>query len=398
LRDAAKTLLAFGVASGDILPTLRMLGDVASGNEQKLSSLALVFGQVAANARLTGGDVLQFVNATFNPLAAIAKRTGEEIGEVRKRMEQGAVGIDEVRQAFVDATSEGGRFYQSMERQSLTLAGRWSTLSDSAQSVARSVGQVLAPAAGAFVDKATSLIEMLQSLDIETVRNTASMVAFGASFTAALVIIPRIIQAASFLVTALRSVASAQIAVQALSGPKGWAVLIASLGVAAASVYALDAGFSEYAKNLEEAKRQAEQLAESQGGLAESNKEVAKSTTEQLKGEVQAMLVQVEAQQERMRAKAGEIRQEIDNTRSRYEQLRRQLEAGGAGGFTAAVEANTVAGFEAIQRGEATMNVVRAIDKLREQEAADTSRLETRLRALEDALKAGQINVKEVKI
>ena len=84
-----------------------MLGAVALGNKEKLSSLALVFGQVSSAGRLTGQDLLQFINVGFNPLNYIAKRTGESMEELRDRMSRGAIGVEEVEQAFIDATSNG---------------------------------------------------------------------------------------------------------------------------------------------------------------------------------------------------------------------------------------------------------------------------------------------------
>ena len=130
LSDAGRTLMAFGRDSNDVMKDLAMLSDVASGNAQKLRSLALVYGQVAANARLTGGDLLQFVNTGFNPLQEIAQKTGETMAELRDRMSRGKIGFEEIREAFVSATSAGGRFFEMNEKQSKTLAGRWSTLKD----------------------------------------------------------------------------------------------------------------------------------------------------------------------------------------------------------------------------------------------------------------------------
>lgn len=130
LADASTTLLGFGLAADDVIPSVSMLSNVARGNEQRLSSLALVYGQVRAAGKLTGGDLLQLINAGFNPLELIAKKTGETMAQVKDRMSDGAVSFDEVREAFIAATSEGGRFYQMNERQSQSLAGLWSTLSD----------------------------------------------------------------------------------------------------------------------------------------------------------------------------------------------------------------------------------------------------------------------------
>lgn len=130
LADATQTLLSFQVSADETNEILEMLGDVSLGNKEKLSSLALVFGQVSSAGKLTGQDLLQFVNVGFNPLNYIAKRTGESMEELRDRMSRGAIGVDEVKQAFIDATSEGGQFYKGMEEGSKTFLGQLSTLKD----------------------------------------------------------------------------------------------------------------------------------------------------------------------------------------------------------------------------------------------------------------------------
>lgn len=130
LTEASKTLLNFGVAGDQVMPVLDALSNVAAGNEQRMKQLALVYGQISSSGRLMGQDLMQLINAGFNPLTSISKRTGESMAELKKRMEAGALGLGEVQQAFVDATSKGGQFYQMNEKQSRTLIGRISTLRD----------------------------------------------------------------------------------------------------------------------------------------------------------------------------------------------------------------------------------------------------------------------------
>lgn len=142
LSEATKQLLAFQVPADDVMNVLGMLGDISLGNKDKLQSLALVFGQVSSAGKLTGQDLMQFINAGFNPLNYIAKRTGESMGELRERMSKGAIGVDEVRQALVDATSAGGQFYQGMEVASKTFTGQMSTLKDNANEL---LGEVIKP-------------------------------------------------------------------------------------------------------------------------------------------------------------------------------------------------------------------------------------------------------------
>lgn len=134
LANATKVMLGFGIEADKASDMLRVLGDISQGDSQKLGSLTLAFSQMSSTGRLMGQDLLQMINAGFNPLNEISKKTGETMAEVKARMEQGAVSADEVTEAFKSATAEGGLFYQSMEKQSKTFNGQMSTLKDNAMS------------------------------------------------------------------------------------------------------------------------------------------------------------------------------------------------------------------------------------------------------------------------
>jgi len=144
LSDATKTLLQFGLSAEDSVESIKMLSNVAMGNEEKLKSLSLVFGQIASAGRLTGGDLLQLINAGFNPLQIISEKTGKSMAQLRDEMSQGKITFEMVREAFQAATGEGGKFYQMNEKMSQTLAGRWSTFADAAVTGLREVGNALA--------------------------------------------------------------------------------------------------------------------------------------------------------------------------------------------------------------------------------------------------------------
>lgn len=142
LASATQTLLSFGIQADKTTPILKALGDVSLGNKDKFSSLALAFGQVSSAGKLTGQDLNQMINAGFNPLNEISKRTGESMEQLRDRMSKGAISAKEVEQAFMDATSAGGQFYNGMEAASKTTEGLISTLKDNAKAL---VGQVFEP-------------------------------------------------------------------------------------------------------------------------------------------------------------------------------------------------------------------------------------------------------------
>ena len=152
LADAGKTLMAFGIEGQKIVPTLRMLGDVAGADQNKLKSLALVFGQIQSTGRLMGQDLLQLINQGFNPLNVISEQTGISMAKLKDAMAQGAISADMVTAAFQAATSEGGLFFGNLEAQSQTLQGRLSTLQDNFQTALQNMAEAFLPLLKAGTD------------------------------------------------------------------------------------------------------------------------------------------------------------------------------------------------------------------------------------------------------
>ena len=130
LQNAAQQMLNFGVAENQVLDYMKQLGDIAAGDKQRFQSLALVFGQVSSAGKLSGQDLLQFINAGFNPLKELADMTGESYASLQEKMSKGLITTDMVAAAMKRATSEGGKFYQMMDKMSATTGGRISSVMD----------------------------------------------------------------------------------------------------------------------------------------------------------------------------------------------------------------------------------------------------------------------------
>ena len=128
LQEAAKMMLSFGIAQDKIMPNMKALGDIAMGDKNKLNSLTLAFSQMTSAGKLSGEDLLQMINAGFNPLSEISRKTGKSIGVLKDEMSKGKISAEMVTQAFYSATQAGGQFYGMTEKMGQTAAGKWSTL------------------------------------------------------------------------------------------------------------------------------------------------------------------------------------------------------------------------------------------------------------------------------
>ena len=127
LSEATQMMAGFGIAQEKIIPNLKMIGDIAMGDEQKFKSLALAFSQMSSTGKLTGQDLLQMINVGFNPLEQMAKTTGKSIAVLKEEMSKGAISADMVTQAFSDATSQGGLYHGMIDKISTTAGGQWAT-------------------------------------------------------------------------------------------------------------------------------------------------------------------------------------------------------------------------------------------------------------------------------
>lgn len=145
LQDNAKMMLGFGINAERIMPTLRMLGDIAMGDANKMQSLTLAFSQMSATGRLQGQDLLQMINAGFNPLQEISRKTGRSLADLKKDMERGAISSDMVAAAFKSATSEGGLFYNMTNKMANTAQGKWSTFLDGMKETLLKIYNILKP-------------------------------------------------------------------------------------------------------------------------------------------------------------------------------------------------------------------------------------------------------------
>ena len=145
LQNAAQQMLNFGVAENQVLGYMKQLGDIAAGDKQRFQSLALVFGQVSSAGKLSGQDLLQFINAGFNPLKELADMTGESYASLQEKMSKGLITTDMVAKAMKRATSEGGKFYQMMDKMSATTGGRISSVIDNIKERTAAMFKHIAP-------------------------------------------------------------------------------------------------------------------------------------------------------------------------------------------------------------------------------------------------------------
>lgn len=159
MASALQMMIGFGIQAEDAITYLKALGDISMGDTVHFNSLALAFSQMSAAGKLMGQDLNQMINAGFNPLQQISEKTGKSIGELKDEMSKGAISAQMVQQAFIDATSEGGKFYGMASEGAKTLNGQISMLQESVDNMFNDMGQASEGVILNSIQAVTKLVE-----------------------------------------------------------------------------------------------------------------------------------------------------------------------------------------------------------------------------------------------
>lgn len=139
----AKNLASFGIAQDQLIPTLRAIGDIAAGDNDKFGRLITNYGQVAAAGRLTGSELRDFTQNGVPLLDALSKALNKPKESIKSLAEQGKIGFDDTVKAFKVLTEEGGLFFGRGEKYSRTFAGSLDRVQDSVEQLKTAFGQAL---------------------------------------------------------------------------------------------------------------------------------------------------------------------------------------------------------------------------------------------------------------
>ena len=167
LADTTQLLMNYGFTAEEAMERMSMLGDISQGSAEKMNRIATAYGQMSSAGKVQLEDIKQMIEAGFNPLQEISQTTGESMESLYERISDGALSIDEITASMQRSTSEGGKYFQSMDKQSQTFNGQLSTLRDN-------INQTLGGAFQGVSDKLTQDIlpainEAIGKIDVEAI-------------------------------------------------------------------------------------------------------------------------------------------------------------------------------------------------------------------------------------
>ena len=142
LAETTQLLMNYGLSADDAIDKMMMLGDISQGSAEKMNRIAMAYGQMSSAGKVSLEDIKQMIEAGFNPLREISDTTGESMASLYDRISDGKISVDEITASMERSTSAGGKYFQSMDKQSQTLNGQFSTLKDN---VSNFLGTALEP-------------------------------------------------------------------------------------------------------------------------------------------------------------------------------------------------------------------------------------------------------------
>lgn len=381
LQVAARSLVAFGVSADDLIPTLRSVGDVASGISAPIGEIAEIYGKARVQGRLFMEDINQLTGRGIPIIQELASQFGVAESKVRELVSSGKVGFENLKTAFQSLTGEGGKFGNMMGKQASTLSGEWSTLVDTMKGVAETLGEALLPAAKVVVESLTTTVGslgVLMKAAAPTIQNIANRMAN--FFREILVAVDSVIRKTVEWAEYLNSVA------------EHWGV------VNKKSIQSYRTGFVKATKEVDEAaestNEKMEQIATTVDDLSSRGKELAKSlrtpdevyadTVSELKRLYDAAAISQETYNRGLDAAADKLKKATGEAKN----LRKVMEYQP----TPALSRNSVAGFSA-----ALQNEFRAREIVEQAKKAELERKKQHAETNE-LLKKNTVTIKQINL
>lgn len=165
LQEAASSLISAGINADKVIPIMTSLGNATSGmgtGSEGIKRATVALQQMNAAGRITGEDLNQLRDAGIPVFDLLAAATGKSKKEVAALAQAGKLGAADLAKLMGALETGKGleRFNGLMEKQSKTLGGAWSTLSDTVQ---MGLANALQPAVPILTDLANGAAALAQS-------------------------------------------------------------------------------------------------------------------------------------------------------------------------------------------------------------------------------------------
>lgn len=164
IAQGAKQLLAYGTAAEDVNDTIVKLGDIAAGLSLPLGDLVYLYGTTMTQGRMFTMDLRQMQGRGIPIADEIAKIMNVSKEAVPEMVSAGKVTSEIFSQAVKNMASEGGKFYNLMEKQSSSLTGQISNLEDAIDQMFNEIGKASEDFLSSGISAVSFLVENYEYL------------------------------------------------------------------------------------------------------------------------------------------------------------------------------------------------------------------------------------------
>ena len=141
VQDSTKKLLAYGFRAGEVVDTIKTLGDVSAATGNNIGDVAYLYGTLRTQGKAMTKDLYQFTNRGINLLPILAKKFKVTEDKIYDLASAGKISFKDIETAFKTMTGAGGQFFGMMDEQSKTVGGQISNMGDSWDRLLVSIGK-----------------------------------------------------------------------------------------------------------------------------------------------------------------------------------------------------------------------------------------------------------------
>lgn len=141
MAEYATLLKQSGIYSSELLDTLKMIGDTAGGDADRMKRIANNYAQIVAVGKASMLDMRQFAYAGIPIYKEVADYLKVSQSELRKMISDGKVDAETIEAVFKRMTAKGGVFFQATQKGATTLQARKQNLEDISTLAKAQVGE-----------------------------------------------------------------------------------------------------------------------------------------------------------------------------------------------------------------------------------------------------------------
>ena len=139
--EIAILLRQSGVYASNLLDTLRMIGDTAGGNMEKMKRIANNYAQIVSIGKASMLDMRQFAYAGIPIFEAVSEELGVSQSRLRELISDGQITSEIIEKVFKNLTGVNGIFENATEKGAKTLKARLQNLADAKQLAMSAIGE-----------------------------------------------------------------------------------------------------------------------------------------------------------------------------------------------------------------------------------------------------------------